>query len=407
MKNNNVYTYKAKCGLDVTFIRKPGFTTKYASIGTKYGSCIREFIDDDKLIKTKSGLAHFLEHKLFRMPDGSDALESFTELHASANAFTKSEKTVYYFVTINEFFEPLRLLLNMYFTPAFEDSDIEREKPIIISEANETYDNIDNQEYYQELESLYPGDYLSVPVIGTIEDIKSTTKEDLYEVYNAFYTPLNSKLLILADEEPDKIFEEVENTLSKLTFSNKQVEVISNVKSNDVLPPREFKTYPEAIHILGRIDGLTYNDIDSVDAISTIFKSLFTHLSPFYKKLVDEELILNEDLDYTVQSNRFSFLYSVDFYSDKPDIVIPMIIEKIKNLEYSDLNPKVLEIAKKKIKARQVLLLDQVGKLGYNFMDIYLEDQRYNDLFTDINEDILKRYLPMLNDSKITYIISK
>ena len=47
---------------------------------------------------------------------------------------------MYFFSTNNDLFKPLKVLLDMYFTPYFIEEDVEKEKDIIISEIKMTDD---------------------------------------------------------------------------------------------------------------------------------------------------------------------------------------------------------------------------------------------------------------------------
>ena len=64
------------------------------------------------------GTAHFIEHKLFQMPEG-DAFSQFSQYHASANAYTDTEKTIYYFTTTMELYPPLELFIKNVFYSVF------------------------------------------------------------------------------------------------------------------------------------------------------------------------------------------------------------------------------------------------------------------------------------------------
>ena len=45
---------------------------------------------------------------------------------------------------------------------------------------------------------------IKIPVIGDIENVKSITKEDLYECYNTFYNPSNMFIVITGNVDPEK-----------------------------------------------------------------------------------------------------------------------------------------------------------------------------------------------------------
>ena len=87
-------------------------------------------------------------------------------------------------------FSCLALLLDMYYNPYFTNSNVESEKDIIISELNMNLDDIGYVYNEKILNELYPNDDYSKMILGEESDIKSITKDDLYEAYNIFYSPL-------------------------------------------------------------------------------------------------------------------------------------------------------------------------------------------------------------------------
>ena len=93
--NETYYTYTLDNGLKVMLYPKPMFKRSYAMLSVKYGSIHQEFKINDELIKTPKGVAHFLEHKMFEMPNDVDASTVFAELGADVNAYTSYENTSY------------------------------------------------------------------------------------------------------------------------------------------------------------------------------------------------------------------------------------------------------------------------------------------------------------------------
>ena len=86
-------------GLKVYVFPKKGFSKYYAIYGTDYGSTDREFVvpgDTEKTV-VPDGIAHYLEHKMFEQPDGTNAFDSFALTGASSNAFTSFDLTAYLF----------------------------------------------------------------------------------------------------------------------------------------------------------------------------------------------------------------------------------------------------------------------------------------------------------------------
>ena len=80
-------------GLHVCVVPKKGFSSFFACFGTYYGSVQRSFDLAGVRHDTPAGVAHYLEHKMFDMPDGDNALQSMTatgadELHGPSFKIT-------------------------------------------------------------------------------------------------------------------------------------------------------------------------------------------------------------------------------------------------------------------------------------------------------------------------------
>ena len=121
-------------GLRVRVLCKPDFQRSYAVLAACYGRADRRFRVGDTWTDTPAGVAHYLEHKLFDMPDGSDALTALCGNGASPNAFTSANMTAYYFSCTDHFEENLRTLLRFVSTPYFTDASVAKEQGIIAQE---------------------------------------------------------------------------------------------------------------------------------------------------------------------------------------------------------------------------------------------------------------------------------
>ena len=107
-----VSTAEHESGLKVIVIKKSGFKKSYATFSTKYGSINTMFVapGDSETTTVIDGVAHFLEHKVFEQPDGSNAFNEFSKYGASANAFTSFGVTNYLFSCTEHFYENLKIL---------------------------------------------------------------------------------------------------------------------------------------------------------------------------------------------------------------------------------------------------------------------------------------------------------
>ena len=84
-------------GLVLHVVPKPGFRSSYAVFAANYGGAHRRFTLEGRAVDTLAGVAHYLEHKMFDLPDGDNALTLLSANGADPNAFTASNITCYYF----------------------------------------------------------------------------------------------------------------------------------------------------------------------------------------------------------------------------------------------------------------------------------------------------------------------
>ena len=79
-------------GLHVDLIARPSFHQTDGILTTRFGSVNTTFTVDDQLKTYPSGIAHFLEHKLFEKEE-YDAFDKFAIYGADSNAFTSFTRT--------------------------------------------------------------------------------------------------------------------------------------------------------------------------------------------------------------------------------------------------------------------------------------------------------------------------
>ncbi len=202
------------CGLPVRIIPKAGFAQKRAFLAVNYGSIDTAFSLDGVPHRTPDGIAHYLEHKMFDLPDGS-AANFFAATGANPNAFTSYDMTAYYFSCTDAFDENLRLLLRMVLTPYFTEESVEKERGIIAQEIRMYEDSPDSRVNEDLLEILYASHPVRVPIAGTVESIGHIRAEDLYDCHRAFYRPENMVLCVVGDVDPQHVMELVDACVQK------------------------------------------------------------------------------------------------------------------------------------------------------------------------------------------------
>ena len=202
--------YLLKNGLHVKVIPLKGIHTYYAYIAAPVGSLCTNYEIKEK--PTPSGIAHFLEHRLFDTPLG-DAFQLFSSLGADANAFTTYEYTTYYFETSKHLLEGIQILLSMTNEITFQEEAVEKEKPIILEELYMTLDKPNNRLFHGLVENLVVSSPLKDEIVGNKESITSTTLEYIKRVFDYFYAPENLTMFLFGD-----ISEELLNQIGNISL---------------------------------------------------------------------------------------------------------------------------------------------------------------------------------------------
>ena len=122
--DEQIYRGGLKNGLSVLIVPRPGFQKKLCYLAVDYGSIHRKCEIDGESFEAPMGVAHYLEHKLFDMPE-RDISAEFAELGGFPNAFTGYDMTAYHFSCTENFEKCLRLLLEFVSTPYFTDETVQ------------------------------------------------------------------------------------------------------------------------------------------------------------------------------------------------------------------------------------------------------------------------------------------
>lgn len=193
-------------GMLIRVVPKRGFAQKYAFVGVDFGSIDTAFTLDGRGCRVPDGIAHYLEHKMFDLPDGN-AMDGFARTGANCNAFTSYSMTAYYFSCTESFEENLSLLLRMVTTPCFTAESVEKERGIIAQEIRMYEDSPETQVSENLFAALYAEHPVRKPIAGTVESIGTITPELLYDCFRAFYRPSNMLLCVVGDVDAEKVAE--------------------------------------------------------------------------------------------------------------------------------------------------------------------------------------------------------
>lgn len=374
--NETIYKGVHKSGLTVYVLPKPEHSKSYAAFATKYGSIDSKFIPlgENEPLTVPDGIAHFLEHKLFEQPDGTDAFLEYSKTGASANAYTSSNVTVYLFSATDKFYESLEILLSFVAKPYFTDQNIAKEQGIIGQEIRMYDDDPGWSVYFNLLEALYVNHPVKKDIAGTVESIAEIDKEILYKCYNTFYNPSNMILFTCGNVDP----EQVEKYVDKYVTAERQGEIKRFYPDE---PANINKPYIEQnLSVAQPLFYVGFKDTDvGYDGEKLLKKELVTSIllemlvgeaSELYTELYNEGLI-NDNFGASCELERdYGFSYMGGESAD-PKLVQQKILDYI---ETKGLDEQQFQRAKRVEQGRFLRLWNSVDTLSNNMISYLFRD---------------------------------
>ncbi len=141
----------------------------------------------------QNGIAHFLEHMAFKGTDRRSALqiaEAIEDVGGYINAYTSREVTAYY-ARVLEADVPLAVdvLGDILMNPAFDLSEIETERGVILQEIGQALDTPDDVIFDWLQENAYPGQAMGRTILGPAERVSAFSRDDLAGFVAEHYGP--------------------------------------------------------------------------------------------------------------------------------------------------------------------------------------------------------------------------
>lgn len=155
--------------------------------------------------KSKTGMAHLLEHLMFKgtqkFPDGAFST-MLARYGGNENAFTALDYTGYHQTVSSDHLEMvMELEADRMRNLVLMQGDIDTEREVILEERRQRIGNNPSGELRIKIDqALFPNDHpYGRPVIGWEEDIRSITRQDLEAFYKLHYSPANAILVVAGD----------------------------------------------------------------------------------------------------------------------------------------------------------------------------------------------------------------
>ncbi len=188
-------------GVTVAIDPMPG--AQSAAIGLYAGVGSRSEADG------KGGLAHLVEHMVFKGARGSDAraiAEAIEDVGGSLNAWTARDQTVFHARTLApDVGLALELIADLVRAPKLDEAELEREKLVILSELGECLDAPDDLIHDHLFVAAFGDQPLARPVLGNEKSIMGLSRPDCVAWLGDQYRPERLVISAAGKVEPGHV----------------------------------------------------------------------------------------------------------------------------------------------------------------------------------------------------------
>lgn len=396
-------TKKLDNGFQISVIPMSGFNQVYGVTMANFGSV------DTKTEKglLPSGIAHFIEHKLFAKAD-YDVSEKFAEYGANSNAYTSYTKTAYLFQTLDNPYDNLKILLDLIQNPYFTEQNVASERGIIDQEI-QMY--LDMPEWVLEqriLGQLYPNEPIAEDIAGTSQSLQRINHQNLLTTYQQNYRPDNMNLVLVGDVD----FERIENIVEDSNFHSiaTPLKKVFNQFQPIGLGGQEKMDISQARSAYGiRIDTemTGYDLVKKQFELNMIMETLIGESSKNYQEMSKLNLIDDSFSYNVVAENNYCFII-ISGSTNNPK----QFQEYLRNhLSYESLKEVLSDAKFKRIKRDAIgsylFAQNSPEAIANQMAELYFYDVDYLQLIHMIDsikkDDVLEISEKFLKDNNCTY----
>ena len=247
----------------------------------------------------QGGLSHFLEHMLFKGTERRSArqiAEAMDEVGGQLNAFTAKECTCFYARVIDEHAElALDVLSDLALNAAFDPSDMEKEKGVILEEISMMEDEPEDLAHELIMLAHYGDQPLARPILGTAGNVRGFTRERVIEYRDHAYRPGRAVLAVAGNYDWHQLVGLAERFLGGWSAGGADQREFAALPAEQKLIRREKDI--EQLHIVLSYPGFAMAD-DAVYPMSILNSVLGGSMSSRLFQKIREE----SGMAYTVYS---------------------------------------------------------------------------------------------------------
>ncbi len=345
------FSFTLKNGMKVVVIQNKRAPVIAQMIWYNFGSGIEK--------TGKSGLAHFMEHLMFKgtrkFPDNYYS-NFISKIGGSENAFTSYDYTAYYQVfPKSELKKMMKMEADRMTNLTLTKENVEIEKRVILEERFQRIESDPSSKLDESMRSiLFPNHYYGRPIIGWRHEIEGLTYEDVLSFYKKNYKPNNAILVLSGDVDLEKAKKLSKKYFGKIRKGKQEskLKVTDPDLNTNIFVKMQHSTVKQPIWKKFYRTISYKSDIDNSIALDMGFKIVASGTSSLlYQNLVEEKKIFSVVGGYfqgLTKGEGNVYLYAISKEKKNSNEIDKIIMSEFKEIINEKLTSERFEIEKKK-----------------------------------------------------------
>lgn len=383
-------------GLTVLIYSDKSKNTNHAQFVNFFGGCTHDYVNNNgETLDIIPGTAHLLEHYVCENSKYGNLIDSFRGMHVlDSNALTNNNVTSFYFTTVDNYKECIKILIDGVYNPIFSNERLEKTKYAVYNEIRDAEDSKNYYIFKNKMKSIFS---FYNTALGDSFSIDKIDSKYLEEVYKYFYVPKNQFLILAGNFDEDDIINYVKNILKNYSFSNSE----KRKKYIDKMTVNNKETYIEGeslddIIISFKIPTYNLNNFERYKLdwyLNYYIDNVFSYYSITNEELKYKNIITGDLSSGMYRLNGYTVI-EVSAYTNNRKEFIDYIMKSLNNL-----SKEKFELSKKSSKTDISVRKDKISNYIMPIMDNYIEfDYAYDDTIDFIDSLSYEEYVKFIKN---------
>ena len=311
--------------------------------------------------KAESGIAHFIEHMLFKGTQKYTACEIARMIDSVGgvfNAFTSKEYTCFYVKVLSQHVDlAVNLLCDIFFHSLFLKEEIEKERNVILQEINMVKDTPDDYIHDMFNHDFFSDHPLGFNILGELETVQSFRRSDITGFYRREYLVPERIVIAVAGNMEHEAF------VDRMAIKFDDIKMKKAAAAQTAFSPSRsvscnYRTL-EQVHVCLGTPGCSHLDRErySLYVLNAI-------LGGSMSSRLFQEIRENRGLAYSVTSFTASFfdtgMFGVYMGVVKDTVLeaLSIVFDEMRSLREHSVSPAELSAAKEQLKGNMLLAME-------------------------------------------------